>query len=549
MNDELKIIEQPEEIDIKLYVHQLASVQKMEELEEKKFVQIGRANILYTNMGVNGDITGYGKTLSMVTLVQRDRMNWDMNTDHEIEYIKTYDNSMFKKQSCEKFKKINTTLVLTSRSIIHQWINEFSHSNLNFVAVTSNKAATAIRIEEYDVIITSSSFFNIVANKGQDMVWKRFIFDEPTSVRVKSMTTVLAGFTWLVTATPGDIYKNNRSLTRSYLHSIIGKHDFHYDILPYIIVKNTEEFIKASFVMPPTTTLYYNCHDKIYRAVRGLVSDRITKMIEARNIAGAIEALGGVQTDNIVELVRKNKTIELEEIKSRIHIWTLRGDEEKRLEWCKKEQSLINQLAELDKRFGQIFQDSTCTICYEKLTDPIMEPTCQNVFCGTCLLSWLNTRSTCPLCRTIIDKSKLVYIKDKGGDEKKEEIKIEEEKIQTKESVILKIIKGGGKIIIFSDWYESFSTIYSLLLTHNIKYSELYGTSQTREKQLELFRNGNVNVIFVNSISDSCGINMQNATDIILYHQMSESARTQIIGRANRIGRDKPLTVHQLLSV
>jgi SNF2 family DNA or RNA helicase len=541
----IEMIEQPEGLDIKLYVHQLASVYKMEKLERLKAVKInGSTTTINTSLGVNADITGYGKTISMVALVQRDRMEWDLEIPHEIKYIETYDNHLYTKHWIERYNKINTTLVLASRSVIHQWVNEFAHSSLNFVSVNSKKAATAINITEYDVIIVSPSFFNIVAEKGRNLIWKRFIFDEPSSVRVKSMATIEAGFTWLVTATPGDIYRNNRMLSRSYLHHIIGRSNFQYAILPYITIRNSEEFTRASFEMPQTTTINYECQDRVYRTIHGLVSDRITKMIEAKNIAGAIEALGGTSTDNIVNLVKKNKNIELEEVRSKIKIWTLRGDEEKRTEWENREKSLVTQLAQLEKRFEDIFQ-GVCTICYDTLNDPVMEPSCQNVFCGSCLLSWLSNRNSCPLCRVSVDKSKLIYI-DKG--EKKTLIEEKEEKIQTKENIILNVIRKGGKVILFSDWSESFGAIRSLLTKSNIEFIELHGTAYSREKQLELFRR-NVNVIFVNSIIDSSGINMQNATDIILYHQMSEGTRTQILGRANRIGRTAPLTVHQLISV
>ena len=43
------------------------------------------------------------------------------------------------------------------------------------------------------------------------------------------------------------------------------------------------------------------------------------------------------------------------------------------------------------------------------------------------------------------------------------------------------------------------------------------------------------------------GINLQEATDIIMYHSISSEHRRQIIGRANRIGRTCELTVHNLV--
>ncbi|XP_017766281.1 PREDICTED: RING finger and transmembrane domain-containing protein 2 [Eufriesea mexicana] len=42
-----------------------------------------------------------------------------------------------------------------------------------------------------------------------------------------------------------------------------------------------------------------------------------------------------------------------------------------------------------------------CVICTCKYSNPI-RLTCKHIFCETCILTWLNRRSSCPLCRTII---------------------------------------------------------------------------------------------------------------------------------------------------
>jgi SNF2 family DNA or RNA helicase len=72
------------------------------------------------------------------------------------------------------------------------------------------------------------------------------------------------------------------------------------------------------------------------------------------------------------------------------------------------------------------------------------------------------------------------------------------------------------------------------------------GNIKNREKNLELFKNGEVPVIFLNSNSDSAGLNLTESTDIILYHQMPDTTENQIIGRANRVGRNVSLSVHHL---
>jgi len=51
----------------------------------------------------------------------------------------------------------------------------------------------------------------------------------------------------------------------------------------------------------------------------------------------------------------------------------------------------------------------------------------------------------------------------------------------------------------------------------------------------------------LNAQYNGSGLNLQETTDIILYHKFNKFSEEQIIGRANRMGRNDVLYVHQLL--
>lgn len=185
---------------------------------------------------------------------------------------------------------------------------------------------------------------------------------------------------------------------------------------------------------------------------------------------------------------------------------------------------------------------STCSICYELLSDPVIEPACDNAFCGKCLLTALSYNKDCPICRSKIDTTKLIYIGEASNDKLK--------KPKTKNQYLTEIILSSpnGKFIVFSSWDETFDQIRCLFDTEQITYTEIKGTAETRTKNITNFKEGRIQVIFLNSGNNGSGINLQEATDIILYHTMSKDTMTQIMGRANRIGRQIPLTVHHLLN-
>ena len=143
----------------------------------------------------------------------------------------------------------------------------------------------------------------------------------------------------------------------------------------------------------------------------------------------------------------------------------------------------------------------------------------------------------------------LYSIDDNFNNEVKNETReIKKDKQMTKLEKIIEIINRNrdGKYLIFSDYDRSFQFIGNILEENKISYVQIRGNIKTTEKNLNSFKNGNTQVVFLNSKYNGAGINLQEATDIILFHEMNFNTETQIIGRANRIGRLQTLNVHHL---
>ena len=126
---------------------------------------------------------------------------------------------------------------------------------------------------------------------------------------------------------------------------------------------------------------------------------------------------------------------------------------------------------------------------------------------------------------------------------------VKQDKMLTKSEKIIDIIKSRpeGRFLIFSEEQESFNIISNSLSDHNILFVEIKGHVKTIEKNLEYFKSGKIKVLFLNSNTSAAGINLQETTDIILYHEMTFNNENQIIGRANRIGRNIDLNVYHLI--
>jgi superfamily II DNA/RNA helicase len=156
----------------------------------------------------------------------------------------------------------------------------------------------------------------------------------------------------------------------------------------------------------------------------------------------------------------------------------------------------------------------------------------------------LKSKNSCPLCRQNVDTKALIYItKDDTKAEK------EEEKALTKEKTIINIIKNKpkGKFIVYSSHDETFGTIKRLLKGNKISFAEIKGRIDSMQRRIEKFRKGKIQVIFLNSKFNGAGIDLVEATDLIIYHKMSDDTLQQILGRPNRIGRTESLQAHHLL--
>jgi len=561
--ENVKMVKQPVDLKINLYPHQLSSIYQMEKMETDQQI-VKNEIVIESKISIFADITGYGKTLSIIGLIMRDKMKW-LQTGEEKDFvfcdIETLSGGLVIKRKYNSSRKINTNLVLVGHSIIKQWEKELSQSSLKYISIISKKLIETTNIKKYDVILITNTMYNKFTKRHPNVVWKRFIFDEPGHLRVSAMNKINCGFMWLVTATPYSILTHHKKVRQSFMYNIVGQYDFSLFeniFMRHLCVKNDKEFIEHSFKMPVPNHIYHKCYQPILKTIGNMVNDKISQMISAGDILGAIKALGGDKPQNIIELIKSRKAKELEEIQEKIRVYKLGVAEDedserakkKEREWIDRENVIYKQLDGLEDRYKTILE-SDCNICYEKLKKPVMEPYCQNIFCAECMLKWLKLKKTCPLCRNNTDPKELIFAKTSREyeEEAKHEDESKEEIIPTKENTVVEIISKNpkNKYIIFSMWNGTFNKIRNILTNNDIEYIEIKGSVDKRKRHLDKFRNGNIPVIFLNADNNGYGLNLQDVSDIIIYHEMNVDTTNQILGRVNRIGRTTPVNVHHLI--
>jgi len=546
---------QPDGLRIKLFPHQLVSIREMEHLERYKKVSINEYT-MNTNIGILGDIPGYGKSYSVIGLIIRDKMEWDEKKPFKI--VKTVSEGFmgFTRLSETVTKhRFNSNLIIASTSIISQWEEYFSYTDLNVITVTNRLDIERMNVpDEHDVIICSPVRYNEFVKKFSEYAWKRIIFDEATSTHIPSMEMAYCGFYWMISATYYDFLRRGHGSRNSMNKLFINFNS--REMLNMIVVRNDPNFVHNSFRMPEKRVIQHKCiNPQIINIIRGNVSREIEEMISAGNIKGAIESMGGtIAQGNLINIVTNKLQLDLEEAEFKHRrYYSLTGREREAEVWGKKISDTKEKINILKNRVTEALGED-CSICADKLNNAVLVPCCQHIFCGECVIKWINTKKSCPMCRSSLIISKLVYINENKEEYKQRSPpKKDENKILSKPETVLKIIKSqteenkDSRFIVFSSWDETFDIIKKVFSEHDISFMELNGHKSTREKKLKEFREGKYSVIFLNSRFNGAGINLEFVSDIIIYHEMSEMLETQVVGRALRIGRDSPLNVHNLL--
>ena len=550
-HDPYKSIEQPSDmLNIKLFDHQLVSVYNMERLERTHKVRIDDENIFITNFGVFGDEPGYGKSFSIIAMILRDKMAWDYRQLHNFVRVVDY-NGCLKMVSQKSKVRVRASLLLASPNLIEQWkeyFNNIKKGLLKVKEISLKKDITIFNLNEYDVILISSTRYNDFMNLyGDTVVWKRFIFDDASSTRIPAMRNVSAGFVWFVSSTfEGLLYLRGNGYIKDFFCSIDKS------ILKHLVIKNDLDFLKKSFIMPKVIEIEHKClTPSILKVLGNHVDAEVMELISGGDIRGAISRLGGGMSNdgNLVHIVTIRNEEKLHSAKNSLELWTKRKIIREIEFWTKRVKDIEDNIMDLKRKYVDILTED-CSICYSEIDGPVMVPCCNNIFCGKCILKCLNINGRCPMCRAEITVSGLIYIEKNMKDEEK----VEKDRIvvlKQKHEKVLEIVSVGltcgKKFLLFSNSDETFHIIRRVFDDNNIQFVEISGSKSVRDSKLKKFHEGKINVVFINSSFNGAGLNLQDASDIIFYHQMDILIRDQNIGRALRIGRNIELTVHNLI--
>lgn len=529
----------------------------------------GRVSIK-TNVGIIGDIVGYGKTLMALALVAGNPVSSIIRKTDIVKSVNAHNISVFTATMARPVIDdpfIHTTLVVVPRGPVYiQWETAVrTQTKLKVLALdslptirklmpsnTSTPEEVKTFLEGFDIVLVKNTSFSTLINYYPNLpnvfgAWDRVMIDEAHDI-VGKMPLVKFHFLWLISAT---YHLLTHAGFGSRTNMLYGVRDlFVEEFMNLILVKSNRTFVQQSFMVPQPVEHFHLCKfNRRLAAVQPFLSASVQERINANDIKGAIAELGGTShtEDDIVELVTAEikRDIHNKEVEINMYSTLMISEEQReaRIHTLKQElERLREKLASLIERITTL-ESKTCPICYDNYTNPIMLD-CTHVFCGTCLMGWMRTGHVCPTCRSPIRTSCLHAIVSSTD----VVVRSSPPELQSKEGKVVDIIKSKpeGKFLIFSRIDAGFYNIIEKLHENDITFVEMKGTTAHMMKCLENFKQGTITVCLLSTTHAGSGIDISCATDIILLHSLGND-RDQAVGRAQRQGRTSQLHIHSLM--
>lgn len=508
-----------------------------------------------TNYGILADKVGSGKTYMTMGLICYKQIP---NERDRIINSAVYTVTKYK----DTEKSIKTNLIIVPHNLTHQWKLAFNNCILNTYVITKKSDVENLIFQDnifendkplndaeynesncvsfYDCIIISSTMFDNFYSKFYFIKWARIIIDEVVSIKLPPELEFKCNFIWFLTATPSGIKYVRRNYIRLLVNSITD------NTLNYIIIKNDDDYVDNSMNLPNINQIIIKClTPKEINLIRGYVDEEIINMINAGNIQEAATKLNcNIETsDNILEVLTKKIKKELHNKKQELEYENRRIPDDNKIHE-EKIKKIKEKIKTLEIRYTSIeekiklLNKNECPICFDILKSPILTKCCNNLFCLECIIRCTN----CPLCRTEIKIEKCTYINDNKT--------INSKSLCSKAENLITLIKKkpNGKFLVFSEFEKTFDNLNDILNENNISFNRLVGSGIVINSIIRRFQSGEINVLMLNANNYGSGLNLQMATDVIIYHELKLELETQVIGRAQRLGREDSLNVYYLFN-
>ena len=589
--------------NITLKPHQVMSILRADKLERFEDINIpGTTTSFKSHVGVLCDKVGAGKTLTALGLIGYKPLvpnpevftfksclndNWNINSIHSVIG-----------ETSNKINCVSTTLplsiIVVPHTIFSQWENTIkNHTTIPFYGIRNKKtndkfweetSVEELKAGKYNIVLCTNKFFRIFAEHGfgKDITVSRVIYDEVDTLNIPRNGKILSNFYWGMTATYDTIINgyyssNTRFPNAGFIRELFCRfrnfwssngflirltNTDRVNVVSELFICNSKEFIESSFHLPEIKIIIHRCDAPPMVAVLdGVVSSDVMTLLNAGDVGAAINAVSCVKVDTQVSLI----DVVTSEFKKELHNANIAFKAAAEYQYSSdaaREKSLERHQDEIDVLEGKIGnlrsrieKSDMCPICCDEMENTTITRCCNNSFCFECITKSLTAIHSCPCCRANITQEDLIIITDAGGGAKENK---GEKKRKEKGDAFSEIVNSNKewtsrtgvscKYLVYSESYNTFHDVRATLRENEISNGVVKGSIGAVKNLIEKYRENNneLQALLINGKYAASGMNLENTTDVVVWHSMSKSMITQIIGRAQRPGRTEPLRVHFL---
>ena len=479
-----------------------------------------------------------------------------------------------------RLEEIKSSLLIVPHNLMPQWKNIlYQFTELDWISMNHIGHCTKTNEERWhqcDLVLLNYNLYRKIQKNIETYLWNRVFVDE-IQVFHKRFTTPPARFTWFITATP-DSYLFTKYGAPYSIRQMTGTVENR--IPPWMIqfpdsyiIRCQSSFIHQSLQLPPYQHHIIRCRSPTY--LRELAEDLSNGvgLFQRHEINALIQhdfkyfsSRYGKETKTIEEvcenlghrILRHIRELQIKVDTFHAHLADINDDNERErniylTRYEKYKKLLQNEEQKYNDLKERIQGEQWCTICYNDFTETrVTTQCCGHSFCVSCLFQSFRHGQTCPICRHKYKNGDTIFYFDKEKLNPSElfqqlnDTSQGKDKITTLFEFIQEPTRHHSKILIFLPNDHEQENIARRLRRENYSFCMLKGTGKQIDTMIQQYNAGNIPILLLNANYYGCGLNLEQTDYLLLYHQLDKHMEQQVIGRAQRIGRKKPLHVYSL---
>lgn len=472
-------------------------------------------------------------------LNEADTMHWD---------------SWFEITASQELVGGSTSMIVFPHGLVVEWTRFLKQTPLSYTLFNSRAALAGAQTDTSAVWLVTSTMYCDLISQVLNKQFARIVFDEFDTVNftTRNISIPEAASLVLVSSNVSNIFKGvAKTLTfRNMLIQRASSIDNFLIKAPYQVVSeaiNARLGDQRRLVVRAPVML---------RVLTNVISPEIMVMMNAGDVEGACRKLG-LEVFPTLDAMVHSLLIQSEAKVAELHV---KLDEvQHTVSMVRKYQDKIDRAQRRVRFFQSKIADlakdePVCAVCYDLPTNPLITRCCLNKWCAPCITTWARSRGTCPICRTSLTPAELCQESNQVNINSGGILPTESTQFDSKEAALqnlfnyMKRTKRPRRIIIFSEFSESYSTILDVCTTNGVECKTLAGTGASVGKRIGVWEKTSVmSAIFLNARTYGTGLNLQAATDIILWHSISSGdLHRQVIGRVVRMGMVVPPTLWRI---